>query len=148
MCKIEDLVVVVVDPDVEELNKACYSLEKLGLKKIICVTSYHDAVDTLENEPVVDIVISDYDIATGEELGLVLCSFLKQKYPSILFVLISDEYSCSIAYNSLSKHADDLLDKKREGEIETLMRKWVKLAQLKCETRDLFYGTRKATSTP
>lgn len=143
MCRVEDLTVVIVDTDHEALKKSCTSLEKLGLKKIICVDSYQDAVTTLENEKSVDIVVSDYNIASGEELGIVLCSFLKQKYPSILFVLLSEEYSCTIAYNSLANQADDLLDKKRDGEIEELMQKWVKLAQLKCETRDIFYGSRK-----
>ena len=143
MCRVEDLTVVIVDTDHIALKRSCTSLEKLGLKKIICVDSYQDAVTTLENEKSVDIVVSDYNIASGEELGIVLCSFLKQKYPSILFVLLSEEYSCTIAYNSLANQADDLLDKKRDGEIEELMKKWVKLAQLKCETRDIFYGSRK-----
>ena len=143
MCRVEDLTVVIVDTDHIALKRSCTSLEKLGLKKIICVDSYQDAVTTLENEKSVDIVVSDYNIASGEELGIVLCSFLKQKYPSILFVLLSEEYSCTIAYNSLANQADDLLDKKRDGEIEELMKKWVKLAQLKCETRDIFYGPRK-----
>lgn len=145
MCKIEDLVVVVVDSKQEDLDRSCKSLEVLGLKKILCVTTYQDAVDAIENEKHVDIVIADYNIEAGEELGLVLCSFLKKKYPSILFVLYSEEYTCAIAYNSLFNHqADDLLDKKREGEIEELMQKWVKLAQLKCETRDILYGSRQA----
>lgn len=149
MCKVEDLCVMVVDPDEEELQKSCDSLRRLGLVNIVCVYSYEQAMATMANIHDIDIVLADYDIEEGQDLGMLLVSVIKKEYPSILVVLTSKDYSCSIVLDSLLYNhttADDILDKNREGDIEELMGKWITLARVKNETRDLIHGTKKRPS--
>jgi len=142
MCKVSDLIVMVVDHNDSELKKSCLSLNKMGITKIICVYSFTEAVEALSANADVDIVLADYEIEEGQELGLMLVSVIKKKYPSICIVLTSKDYSCSVVLDSIKINADDIFDKNREDDIENLMGKWIALAQLKVETRELFYGTR------
>lgn len=146
MCEISDLTVMMVESDDKELKTACESLECLGIKKIICVSSYDDAIDMLDQEERVDIVIADYNITDDKELGLLLCVTIKRLNPSTLVVLMSDNYSCSIVFNSFSIQADDILDKKREGDISKLMKKWIELARQKRVTREVLNGATTTTT--
>lgn len=143
MCKVSDLVVMVVDADDNDLKKACLSLNRLGIDKIICVYSLQEAIESLSSDPNIDIVLADYAIEEGKDLGLLLVTVIKRKYPSICIVLTSKDYSCSVVLDSIKINADDILDKNRDDDIENLMGKWIALAQLKVETRELFHGTRK-----
>jgi len=143
MCKVNDLMVMVVDSDNLELKRSCDSLNRLGISKIVCVGTYQEAVDFLNSDNGVDIVLADFDIEEGQSLGMLLVSVIKKEYPSILVVLSSKSYSCSVVFDSLRINADDILDKNRETDIEDLMGKWISLAQLKNETRDILHGKPK-----
>jgi len=143
MCKVGDLVVMVVEPDDSALKRSCASLNKLGITKMVCVHSYAEAIETLEADQNVDIVLSDYEIEDGQELGGLLVSVIKKKYPSILVVLMSKAYSCSVVLGSLKFNADDVLDKNRETDIEDLLGKWIAVAQLHNEMRNILNGNRK-----
>ena len=141
MCKVSDLLVMAVDSDQKGLEVTCASLNRLGINKIICVESYSEAVNILKDNSDVDIVIADFAIEAGKALGLLLCSTFKKKLPGVVFVLVSKEYSCSVAVHNLhSGNVDDMLDKNESEEMEDLMKKWVFLAQQRNTTREIFNG--------
>lgn len=140
MCAAKDLLVLVVDPNAVELHTTCDSLNSLGIKRLLCVSTYAEAVEAL-NEEAIDIVICDFAIETGKALGLLLCEKYRRRKPDMSFILLSKEYSCSVAIQSLqSGFVDDILDKTRKGEIENLMRKWVYLAQQRVITKEILNG--------
>jgi len=142
MCKVSDLLVMVVDSDQKGLENTCASLKRLGINKIICIDSYSEAVNILRSEESIDIVIADFAIETGKALGQLLCSTFKKQLPGVVFVLVSKEYSCSVALSNLhSGNVDDMLDKNESEEMEDLMKKWVSLAQQRNTTREIFNGT-------
>lgn len=141
MCQTSDLLVMVVDPDKNELQKSCDSLNRLGITKIICVETYNQAIESLRESGDVDIVIADFVLEPTKPLGMLLCGAVKREHPGILFILVSKEYSCSVVLESLPL-ADDILDKNRENEIEELMGKWIKLAKLKNTTREILHGSK------
>lgn len=141
MCQTSDLLVMVVEPDEVELKITCDSLNRIGITKIICVTTYVDAITALRDSGDVDIVIADFAIDAQKPLGMLLCGAVKKEHPGILFILVSKEYSCSVVLESLPL-ADDILDKNRENEIEELMGKWINLAKLKNTTREILNGTK------
>jgi len=140
MCQTADLLVMVVEPDEAELKITCDSLNRIGISKIICVTTYVDAIAALKEDSDVDIIIADFMLNAQKPLGMLLCGAVKKEHPGILFILISKEYSCSVVLESLPL-ADDILDKNRENEIEELMGKWIRLAKLKNTTREILNGT-------
>jgi CheY-like chemotaxis protein len=146
MCKREDLIVMVVESNKIDLKITCDALERMGITKIICVESYQEAIHTLSENIDIDIVLADYAIEEGKDLGTLLVTFIKKEYPRITIVLLSKEYSCSVVLNSIRMNADDILDKNRDDDIETLLVKWISLAQLKVETREKLYGPRKAAA--
>lgn len=143
MCKVSDLMIMVVDADENELKKSCDSLNRMGINKIVCVESFQEAVEFLESDKGIDIVLADYAIEEGKDLGMLLVSVIKKQYPGMLVVLTSKVYSCSIVLDSIRINADDILDKNRETDIEDLMGKWIALAQIYNETREVLNGTRK-----
>jgi len=143
MCKIADLVVMVVEPNPLELKSACDSLNHLGIKRILCVETYTQAIESLSQEKDVDIVLADYEIEEGKELGSLLVSVIRSEYPGVLVILTSKDYSCSVVLDSIRINADDILDKNRKNDIELLVPKWIALAQLKNKTREILYGTTK-----
>lgn len=140
MCETKDLVVLVVDHDEKELQKSCDSLNRMGITKLVCVHTYTEAIEALKTNIDVDIIIADYDIEPKKSLGALLCSNIRKENPGVLFILLSKEYSCSVIVESFKSNALDILDKNREGEIETLMQKWIDLAKLKNKTREILYG--------
>ena len=140
MCKTADLVVMVVEPDPNELQKTCDSLNRIGITKIICVNTYIKATLALRQNQDVDIVIADFSIEPNKALGILLCGASKKKYPGILFVLVSKEYSCSVVLDSFKIGAEDILDKNRENEVEDLMVKWIELAKQKNILKGILYG--------
>ena len=142
MCEISDLVVMVVESDEKTLESSCNSLEKLGIArdKILCVHTYESAVEALTANSDIDIVLSDFNIENEQDLGLLLCTTLKRRYPKIFFILTSKEYSCSIVLESIKNGVDDILDLNRENEIEKLMKKWVLLAQYRNIAKEILYG--------
>jgi len=137
MCDTKHLVVMVVDPDPDDLQKSCNSLNRVGVTSIVCVDSYQNAIEALRYNPDVDIVIADYSMEPGKALGLLLCTAAKKAYPGLLFVLVSKEYSCSVVLDSFKTGAEDILDKGRDSDIENLMGKWITLAKQKNELRKL-----------
>jgi len=140
MCAAKDLLVLVVDPNNVELHNTCNSLNNLGIERLVCVTTYEEAVEALTEESI-DIVICDFAIETGKALGLLLCEKYRRLNPDISFILLSKEYSCSVAIQSLqSGFVDDILDKTRKGEVESLMKKWVYLAQQRVITKEILNG--------
>lgn len=146
MCKIDELCVLVVESEESELQRNCDSLKNLGIKRMICASNYEEAIEAISKNSDIDIVLADYDIEEGKHLGMLLVSVIKKEYPSILVVLTSSKYTCSIVLNSMLHSeitADDVLDKNREGDIEELMGKWITLAQAKIDTRELIYGKEK-----
>lgn len=144
MCKAEDLLVLVVDADQNELSKTCGSLNNLGVTRLICVNTYMEAVEALATISDIDIVIADFAIEAGKALGLLLCTTFKKENPGISFILVSKEYSCSVAVQSLrTGTVDDILDISRSGEIENLMKKWVYLAQQRIITKEILNGKLK-----
>ncbi len=141
MGKPEDLLVLVVEPSNVELHKICGSLNKLGIERLLCVNTYEEAVEALVTSEDIDIVVADFAIETGKALGLALCRTHRERHPGVVFVLLSREYSCSVAIQSLQNGSvDDLLDKSRAGEIENLMKKWVYLAQQRNITKEILNG--------
>lgn len=146
MCKVSDLVVMVVDSNEADLKRACTSLGKLGITKIVCVYSLKEAIEFLSEDANIDIVLADYEIEEGKELGLLLVSVIKQQYPSISIILNAKDYSCSVVLDSIKRNADDIFNKNIEDDIEQLIGKWITLAQLKIETRELFNGKRPTTA--
>ena len=147
MCQTMDLVVMVVEPDKHHLKNTCDALNRMGINKIICTLSYQEAVEVLElEEDIIDIVIADYAIEEGKDLGIMLVCLIKKKYPGILVVLHSQHYSRPIVLESIMMNADDIFDKNRESDIEDLLGKWIDVAKLKIDTRELVYGIRKTSS--
>lgn len=143
MCAPGDLLVLVVEPNELELKETCLTLNNLGIIKQICVTSYEEAAATLTDAAQeIDIVIADFEIQTGRALGLLLCENYRRHNPGMTFILLSKQYSCSVAIQSLQSGAvDDLLDKSRSGEVEILMKKWVALAQQRIKTKEILNDT-------
>lgn len=143
MCKTSDLVIMVVDADEQSLEQSCCSLESLGItkEKIICIRTFDDALTALNDNSDVDIVIADFDIEDGKNLGPLLCASIKKRIPGISVILTSKEYCCSVVLESFKNGAEDILDLKREGEIEKLMEKWIYLAKERVKTREIIYGT-------
>lgn len=143
MCKASDLVIMVVDADLESLEQSCCSLESLGIvkEKIICIKTFDDALIALRDNADIDIVIADFNIEDGKNLGPLLCASIKKRIPSISVILTSKDYCCSVVLESFKNGANDVLDLKREGEIEKLMEKWIYLAKERVKTRELIYGT-------
>jgi hypothetical protein len=140
MCETSDLVVMVVEPDILELQKTCDSLNKIGITKIVCVDTYTKAIIALNENKDIDIVVADFQIEPNKALGLLLCTASKKKYPGLFFVLLSKQYCYSIVLESIGIGAEDILDKNREGEIEQLMLKWINLAKHKNITREILHG--------
>lgn len=147
MCTVSDLVVMIVEPDKKELERSCASLERLGIKKLLCVRKYTDAIQAVSENKDIDIVIADFAIEAGKALGLLLCESMKKKHPGILFILVSKEYCCSVVLDSLRTGAADILDKSRDGEIEDLMGKWINLAMQKNITKEILYGKSRPDQT-
>lgn len=145
MCHISELIVMVVEPDEALLKKTCDSLNSLGIKRIVCVENYADAIIALNDDPDIDIVLSDFNIELGQELGMMLCSLIKKEHSHILFILTSENYNCSIVLEGLIT-ADDFFDKSREGEVENLLKKWIDLAQLRNNTRELLNAPGRETT--
>ena len=145
MCLSSDLVIMVVDANEDTLDQSCCSLESLGISKdkILCVHSFDDAISTINSNHDVDIVLADFEIEDGRNLGTLLCASIKQRIPGILVILTSKDYSCSVVLDSFKSGAEDILDLKREGEIEKLMEKWIHLAKQRVITRELIYGKQK-----
>lgn len=137
MCETSSLVVMVVDPDPQELLSSCKSLNKLGITNIVCVESCKAAVKALRDNKDIDIVIADFDMEPGKALGLLLCAAAKEECPGLLFVLVSKSYSCSVVLDSFRGGAEDILDKNRSNDIEELMGKWINLAKQKNILRKL-----------
>lgn len=147
MCKTEDLIVMVVESDEAELKSICSSLAHLGISHIICVYTYQEAVEMVSlEEDNIDIVIADYEIEEGKELGTLLVSFIKEKYPSTLVILRSKEYSFSVVLNCVKTNANDIIDKRRDNDIEHLLPKWIAVAKSKNETMELLHGFKKRSS--
>ena len=146
MCKPSDLLVMVVEPDPVELKNTCEALGRLGITRLLCVETFVEAILSIKENSDIDIIIADFAIEAGKTLGLLLCDALKKRDPAILFILISKDYSYSIVLDSIKIGAEELLDRNREGEIETLMQKWIDLAMQKNITREILYGkTRSRT---
>ena len=143
MCKVSDLIIMVVDSNEASLEQSCCSLESLGIvkDKIICVRAFDTALSTLQENSDIDIVIADFDIEEGKNLGPLLCASIKKRIPSTLVILTSKDYSCSVVFDSFKNGAEDILDLKREGEIEELMKKWINLAKQRVITREIVYGS-------
>jgi PleD family two-component response regulator len=143
MCKASDLVIMVVDSDEESLEQSCCSLESLGVDKdkIICIKTFEQALSALNDNGDIDIVLADFNLENSQHFGTLLCASIKKKIPGMLVILTSKEYSCSVVLDSFKNGAEDILDLKREGEIEKLMGKWIHLAKQRVITRELLYGS-------
>lgn len=143
MCEIKDLVVMVVDSTPDELQKSCDSLNRIGISRIICTDSYVSAVRALKQNPDIDIIVADFSIEPDKALGLLLCAAAKAQNPSLFFILVSKNYSCSVVLESFKTGAEDILDKNREGDIEDLMLKWVNLARQRNIIKEIINGPSK-----
>lgn len=143
MCEIHDLVILVVDADDVESAKTCESLESIGVKNVICVKTYDDAISTITHNENIDIVLADFNLREkGTDYSPVLCSFLQKERPGILIILTSKEYTCSVVMESWKIGAADIFDISRENEIPNLMEKWLILAKARNNTREILYGKR------
>ncbi|MDD2231111.1 MAG: hypothetical protein PHY48_17120 [Candidatus Cloacimonetes bacterium] len=146
MCEIKDLVILVVDGDDIEAQKTCDSLESIGVQRLLCVKTYEDAVATLTNNPDIDIVLADFSLREGGTCcSPLLCSFLQKERPSVLIILTSKEYTCSIVMESWKIGAADILHISRENEIQNLMEKWLVLAQARNDLREIWSGKNMET---
>ena len=145
MCRASDLVIMVVDSDEHSLEQSCCSLETLGItkEKIICIKTFDDALSALRDNTDIDIVIADFNIEDGKNLGPLLCASIKKRIPGISVILTSKDYCCSVVLESFKNGAEDILDLRREGEIEQLMEKWIYLAKQRVITREIIYGSKQ-----
>ena len=96
-------------------------------------------------EDTINIILADYAIE-GKDLGIMLVSVVKKSYPDILVILYSHEYSRPVVLESIMMNADDIFDKNREGDVEQLIGKWINVAKLKIDTRELVHGIRTTHS--
>jgi DNA-binding NtrC family response regulator len=125
----------------DELQKTCSLVQNLGITRMLCAHSYNEAVSVLsDTNNEIDIVIADFELEAGKALGVLLCSTFKMKYPGVSFILVSKEYSCSVAIQMLSGKADDLLDKRENAEVQENLVKWVELAKERNKTRETING--------
>ena len=144
MCKISELVVMVIEPDKTTLQNVCDSLNRIGITHIVCVDNQTDALDALGSNPDIDIILADYNEDSNSSHDIILPLYLKKERPGILLILTSKEYSKSVVINSIRIGAADILDLRRENEVENLMEKWLILAKEKCKFRELLHGKRPA----
>lgn len=142
MCEISELLVMVVEPDPVALQQTCDALNRIGILNIVCVQTYKDSVQALESNSDIDIILADYNMEGDDNYGILLCSYLKKHRPGVLFILTSKEYTCSVIMNSIKMGAEDILDLRRENEVENLMEKWLVLAKEKHKFKELLHGKR------
>lgn len=129
MCKISDLIVLVVEPDETELTDICDSLQNLGITTVICVHKFSEALTTIENDPTVNLVIANVQLQELQSTGTFLCSLAKKARPELLFLLSAKQSGAIFLLKSMAvSGADGVIHTDVIGEVEKVLPRWLHLA--------------------
>lgn len=142
MCKISDLIVLVIEPTDEYLDETCKKLKDLGLTQILCAKTYIDAKEILESSQKIDVVFADFKIDNLYPTGLFLCQTTKFYRPDLVFVLSSRESDVSFMCQSLYAKADDFVFKSDEDELKNKLPYWINVAIARNNFKELLHGKR------
>jgi len=133
MCEIADIKVLVVEFNPDELEKTCGALVKLGVQTIFCVSEYEDAMALIDGDKTIDLVIADLRLENFEPAGVFLCKMAKKARPDLLFLISSKISGVSFIGQSLSAGADATLDTNDMSDVNTVLLRWIGLAQKRRE---------------
>lgn len=137
MWEVKDLVALVVEENDDELQKTCKELSDLGLKTIICVHEYSEAIAIINNDMSVDIVIADINLDRIQSAGAFLCKAAKRERPGLLFLVSSRTSGVSFMCESFSAGADGIINKEYEDDIAGVVPKWLSLAAKRRNVEDI-----------
>jgi CheY-like chemotaxis protein/Flp pilus assembly protein TadD len=100
--------VMVVDDSADARDTAVDYLRALGFETITIVTDGREALATLENDPTIGLIISDWDMPTVDGLTLLKRVRANAKWQHIPFIIMSSPRS--IEHEKISAAVEDLVD--------------------------------------